>query len=186
MALIPRKIIVGDSLYFKFNTGNAPDGTSITDTNGFTLYLKLRGPCDIDITATADGGSTWIINVPSTTTTEWVDGLYQYVLYADKGESPFTDSWTIETGKVELVDRADKATSPTTEPVSYYKRIFDAITAVLENRATKDQESMSIANRSLSRTPIDDLLRLHGWAKDNYERELNKSFAAKNKLKIRM
>jgi len=38
--------------------------------------------------------------------------------------------------------------------------VLDAIEAVIENRATLDQESYQIGGRSLKRMPIADLMRL--------------------------
>ena len=40
------------------------------------------------------------------------------------------------------------------------RRALEAIQAVLEDRATRGQEAMTFNNRSLSRTPIADLLKL--------------------------
>ncbi len=50
---------------------------------------------------------------------------------------------------------------------SHAKIVLDAIQAVIENRATMDQSSMSIAGRSLSRLSIDELLTF----KDRYKAE---------------
>ena len=50
---------------------------------------------------------------------------------------------------------------------SHAKIVFDSICAVIENRASIDQSSMSIAGRSLSRMSIDELLTF----KDRYKAE---------------
>jgi hypothetical protein len=50
---------------------------------------------------------------------------------------------------------------------SHAKTVFDSICAVIENRASMDQSSMSIAGRSLSRMSIDELLTF----KDRYKAE---------------
>jgi hypothetical protein len=50
---------------------------------------------------------------------------------------------------------------------SHAKIVFDSICAVIENRASMDQSSMSIAGRSLSRMSIDELLTF----KDRYKAE---------------
>ena len=57
---------------------------------------------------------------------------------------------------------------------SHAKKVVDAIEAVIENRATIDQQSMSIAGRSLSRMSIDDLLNFRNQYKNEYLRELKK------------
>jgi hypothetical protein len=55
---------------------------------------------------------------------------------------------------------------------SHAKIVLDSIEAVLENRATMDQSSMSIAGRSLSRTPLPDLMELRDRYKAEYLKEI--------------
>ena len=59
---------------------------------------------------------------------------------------------------------------------SHVQRVLDAIEAVLEKRATLDQEQYRINNRELRRTPIADLLKL----RDRYRMELQRAKAARN------
>jgi hypothetical protein len=63
---------------------------------------------------------------------------------------------------------------------SHAKKVLDAIEAVLENRASQDQMSYSIAGRSLSRMSIDDLMRFRDRYRAEYNRELKK-WRIKNK-----
>ena len=53
---------------------------------------------------------------------------------------------------------------------SHARIVLSAIEAVIEGRASQDQMSYSIAGRSLSRMPIDDLLTF----RDRYKAEWNK------------
>ena len=61
---------------------------------------------------------------------------------------------------------------------SYAKTILDAIEAVISNRATMDQQSMSIAGRSLSRMSVDELMTFRNQFKQEYLQEVK---AARNK-----
>jgi 3-dehydroquinate synthase class II len=54
---------------------------------------------------------------------------------------------------------------------SHNKKVLDAIKAVLENRATTDQLSISIAGVSLSRMSIDQLLQLKNYYEQLYKQE---------------
>ena len=63
---------------------------------------------------------------------------------------------------------------------SHAKKVLDAIEAVIENRATVDQSSFSIAGRSLSRMSIDELLTLKNRYKAEYLKEI-KEARIKNK-----
>ena len=73
---------------------------------------------------------------------------------------------------------------------SHAKKVLDAIEAVLENRASQDQMSYSIAGRSLSRMSIDDLMTFRNRYRAEYLREIklarikNKQ-ASGNTIKVR-
>ena len=58
--------------------------------------------------------------------------------------------------------------------LEHVRRVIDAIEAVIERRATKDQKSYSIDGRSLERTPIDELLLL----RDRYRAEWQRLLAS--------
>jgi hypothetical protein len=58
---------------------------------------------------------------------------------------------------------------------THAQRTLAAIEAVLEKRATRDQEKYSINNRELSRTPISDLLLL----RDRYKTQVRMELKAK-------
>ena len=78
----------------------------------------------------------------------------------------------IDDGFLEVIDNYATTTS---DIRSHAKVVLDAIEAVIENRATIDQQSMSIAGRSLSRMSIDDLLNFRNQYKNEYLRELKKA-----------
>ena len=62
------------------------------------------------------------------------------------------------------------STNTSIDVQSHARKVLSAIEAVIEGRASQDQMSYSIAGRSLSRMPIDDLLTL----RDRYRAEWNK------------
>ncbi|UXU73696.1 hypothetical protein [Paracoccus sp. SMMA_5] len=75
----------------------------------------------------------------------------------------------IETGNMRL--RPDISLIPAGhDGRSHAARVLDAIEAVLENRATMDQQKYAINNRELWRTPIPELLLL----RDRYRAELRR------------
>ena len=55
------------------------------------------------------------------------------------------------------------------------KKVLDNIEAVLENRASIDQSSFSIAGRSLSRMSVDELLTFRDRYKVEYLEEIKKA-----------
>jgi len=120
----------------------------------WSLALILRGPQAIDIAATADGASHRI-QADAATSADWMPGKYWFALRATRG------------GDVVQVDEGDLQITPDLAAVSepfdgrtHAERVLAAIEAVIEGRATIDQQSYQINNRQLSRTPIPDLLKL--------------------------
>ncbi|WP_342627563.1 hypothetical protein AAC691_15525 [Nguyenibacter vanlangensis] len=114
-----------------------------------TLYM--RGPASITL-ASVNGS----ISAAASVTTGWAPGLYSFSarLTDDAGNVD-----EIAAGTVEI--KPDIATiAPGTDIRSQNRRTYDAICAVIENRASMDQQSYKINNRELVRTPIADLLTL--------------------------
>lgn len=60
--------------------------------------------------------------------------------------------------------------------LDHIHRVLESIEAVIEKRATIDQERYTINNRELWRTPIPQLLEL----RDRYRAELRRAMAAKS------
>ena len=81
-------------------------------------------------------------------------------------------------GRCQCVERSiERGSGPaalgadTADPRSHAKITLEAVEAVIEGRATKDQENYSIAGRSLSRTPVADLLSLRDYYRTEFLRE---------------
>lgn len=134
----------------------------------WALQVLMRGPSSIDIASAPDGERHHLL-VDAVTTAAWLPGNYVFSLRA-------VSSGTIielESGLVEVSpDLAE--ISPGTDQRNHIQRVLDSIEAVLEKRATQDQERYTINNRELWRTPIGDLLRL----RDSYLAQLRRLKAA--------
>jgi len=120
----------------------------------WSLTLILRGPSQIDLQSAADGPSH-LLGAEAAVTADWTPGKYWWQLRAQSGET------------VEVVDEGQLTVAADLAAVdgphdgrTHPERVLAAIEAVIEGRASMDQESYSINNRSLSRTPIADLLVL--------------------------
>lgn len=126
------------------------------------LVILLRGPGSIDLAAIPDGRQHRI-SVDAETTAEWEPGDYWFSARAIRG------------GQVVQVDEGTVTVTPdlATQGAGYdgrrhAEKVLAAIEAVIEGRATQDQQSYTINNRSLQRTPIADLLKL----RDRYRAEV--------------
>lgn len=128
------------------------------------LSAVLRGPATIDMQAVAEQ-SIHRFKVTAAQTSEWTPGTYWYSIRATDG----TDVVEVEAG--EIVIKPDLATLEAGHDGRVHvQRVLDAIEAVLEKRATIDQERYRINNRELYRTPIPELLAL----RDRYKAELRR------------
>ena len=119
------------------------------------------------------GGNAHIVH-----SVEGVECYHFYVSIDDSASiAPGTYEWTvlaygpddtrvwIDSGRVAVLP------DPTTaegDLRSSAERILDAINATLEGRVSKDADSYTIEGRSITRTPMADLLRLQGI----YERKV--------------
>ncbi len=126
------------------------------------VLRPLAGGVSVEIDAIA-GADAYELRLSSAQSAAVPPGQFTWVALAFHNESG--DRITIANGRVEVLP--DPAAS-TGDQRSSGERILDAIKATLEGRVTKDAESYSIEGRSISRTPIADLLRL----REVYTREV--------------
>lgn len=129
---------------------NFVGGTTFNVETGDNVMLYLRGPGSINLQSVGVS-----ISVPASETTNWPAGSYAYSLRKTDQSGNISE---IGSGTIRIL--ADIASLPAgTDTRSQNRRIYDAICAVIERRASLDQESYRINNRELKRTPLGDLLR---------------------------
>lgn len=122
---------------------------------------------NFSITASADG-SNFSVSVAAATTAAYVAGDYSWAAQVTSGAQAFE----VDSGRTTILPRYDQAAD--LDDRSHARRVLEAIEAVIESRATKDQEEYSIMGRSLKRTPIEELLVL----RDRYRAEVQSDDAA--------
>ena len=146
----PVKIRAGDSVTWQASYSD------YSAADGWTLSYKIIGQGGG--LAPFDGvgsGSGFDVGVAATETVKLKAGVYRLVGRVSKDADKFT---VYDKGlKVEENLFALKAG---TDIRSGAQRGLEAIDAVLEKRASRDQENYSINGRSLSRTSIPDLITL--------------------------
>jgi hypothetical protein len=160
----PAKIISGDRAAWKrtdLGTDYAPASYSLK----YSARLEGSGATSIDITA-SESGSDYIIEVGQSVSTAYTAGTYHWQAYIIRTSD--SERLTVDSGTWEIISNRDAATS---DPRNHIKIVLDNIEAVLEGRSSKDQENYSIQGRSLSRTPIPDLMVLRDRYKAMYVQE---------------
>lgn len=151
--LIPSRLTAGDSWSW-----DMPEAWAAYPPPDFALRVVLTpeaGGTPFAMGAAVDTGVTFRLKATPAQTAALVAGRYAWASIAE--DDATGERFTIARGLVEILADPATATGDTRTPAA---RILVAIDATLEGRATKDAESYSIEGRSLSRTPVADLLRL--------------------------
>ncbi|MHC4712018.1 MAG: hypothetical protein ACYTAN_01940 [Planctomycetota bacterium] len=156
---VPSRIIRSDRVLFTFDDADylAVDYKGLFAIAAGTGKLDLESASDVDV---------FDFEITTGQTAAMVAGLYPWSFRVE-ARADETHIYTLATGSLEVVQSVvDMAETPV-DPRGHIERLLDAVRAALEGRATKDQESYSIAGRSLSRIPLPDL------------RDLEKDYAAR-------
>ncbi len=161
--MIPQSINQGDSLDWVESESDYPASDS-----WLIGYNLIKSGQRINFESTADGDDH-SLDLTTTTTAAWAPGNYSFQRYAKNG----TERITLTRGTVEI--KRDFLTEG--DERNHAQICVDNIEAVLENRASLDQENYTINGRSLTRMSISDLLML----RDTYRAELAR---AKNAERI--
>lgn len=147
----PSELIAGDRWAWKredLGSDYAPADYALS----YSARLEGAGSTEIEITA-SESGSDYIVEVGQATTAAYTAGVYHWQAYITRTSD--SERVTVDSGTFEVLANRDAAT---TDPRSHVKKTLDAIEAVIEDRASKDQESYTINGRSLSRTSLEDLM----------------------------
>lgn len=163
----PETLIAGDRWAWK-RTDLGSDYPPASYALSYSARREGTGDPEISITAN-ESGSEYHVEVAAATTATYRDGTYHWQAYITRT----SDSERVTVARGTWVVKANRD-ADNVDPRGHVKKVLDAIEAVIEGRATLDQESYSIAGRSLSRTPIADLLVL----RDKYKAELARETAA--------
>jgi len=150
---LPTRFRAGDSLLMSASLSSYPAPTWVLE------WALVKTGDQILITASASG-SDHAVQYSPTITDGWEAGVYAWVAYVYREALGVkTEKYTLESGSIEILPDLEALTSGV-DARSHARKVLDAINAVMENRATTDQQSYSIAGRQLVRMPIADLLAL--------------------------
>ena len=125
---------------------------------GWTLKYRLAPRVSgavIDITAAANGDD-YRVQVNASTTAGWATGFYSWAAFVEKG----SERYSVSRGTLEI--RVSSVAMPAGfDSRTHAQKTLEAIKAVIEKRATMDQQEYTIQGRQLKRMPIADLLKFH-------------------------
>tara|TARA_R110000822_G_scaffold74601_3_gene179208 strand:+ start:103 stop:693 length:591 start_codon:yes stop_codon:yes gene_type:complete len=166
---VPTELKLGDYFAWKINNLSADYPNS-----GYVLSYEFNlidgaTPANITLTAT-NLGADYKVEVASSVTASYTKGEYNWIANITVNGS----SNRVKVGEG-FVTLQDNYAATTASVRSHAKIVLDSILAVIENRATMDQSSMSIAGRSLSRMTIDELLKFKSHYKTEYLKEVKQA-----------
>lgn len=132
------------------------------------VELIMRGPMPIGVTATPIG-TQHALSASAAVTATWQAGVYWWSIRATQG----AEVVQVDEGQITIKPDLAAIAGPHDDR-SHAERVLAAIEAVIENRATTDQQKYKINNRELWRTPISDLLLLRSRYLAEVAREKSK------------
>jgi hypothetical protein len=169
----PAELQLGD--FWAWKKTDLSDDYPVADYSFSYEFNIIDGATAINFTLSASESNNEYI-IQTTDTSSYTKGEYNWVSYITRT----SDSARIKISEG-FTEIQDNYAATTASVRSHAKKVLDAIEAVIENRATMDQSSMSIAGRSLSRLTIDELLTFKNTYKAEYLKEIKKARLKNNK-----
>ena len=163
----PSQLVLGD--YWAWRRDDLASDYPVSSfalTYEFHLDAGGGGTKKFTLTAT-EADDTYYIEAASSSTTSYAVGDYIWEAYITK--SADSNRVMVDSGRTTITENLANTNAHLR---SHAKIVLDAIEAVIENRASMDQSSMSIAGRSLSRMSIDELLTFRNRYKSEYLKEI--------------
>lgn len=126
--------------------------------SSWTLKYRFKNAAGgFEVTASASGDD-YSVTVAAATTAGYAAGSYTWIAWVEGGSS---EKYTVDQGTLTVgQDYRGSTAAAALDDRSHARKVLAAIEAVIESRASKDQEEYTINGRSLKRTSIGDLLKL--------------------------
>lgn len=157
----PSAIYAGDTINWLLSLADYPA------TGGWTLhYNAVSAAGRFELIGSASGANH-LISANSASTGTFPPGDYSLTKYVSHA-----DGSRVTLAELSLTVKANLAAKTVAfDTRGHAKKVLDAIEAVLEGRATTDQEEITINGKSIKRTPIADLLSLRSQYQEYYRQE---------------
>lgn len=157
----PLKLRAGDTWEWKRSLSDYPAGT-------WTLKYRFKNAAGgWEIIATADG-TDHLVTVAAATTTGYASGKYAWLAWVEAG----TEKFTVDQGTVEVLpDLRTGTATAALDTRSHARKVLDALEALIEGKATRDQMAYTINGRSLTRMSPEELIKWRSFYKSEVARE---------------
>jgi hypothetical protein len=159
----PSSVTAGDTLKW---TRSLPDYPA---SAGWVLnYSLISNNGSIQIASVA-AGDAHAVTVDFATSAQYVPGVYAWQAYVTNG----TERYQVARGEIEVLADFAASSPGSLETRSHVKRVLDAIEAVIEGRAAKGDQELTIDGTRLVKMTVDELLKLRSTYFNLYRQEIN-------------
>lgn len=162
---VPDKINAGDTVKFTISNSDYPATTG----SWVLTFIFINGDNKITMTSSADGEDHAVAEVPADTA-KYAQGLYYWKCYANDG----TDRYQIAEGRTEILQNIEHTNVKSSDLRSHVKKVLDAVEAVIEDRASDSDLSMSVDGQSITNFTPEQLTDLRDKYRGLYTKELNR------------
>lgn len=175
----PISIVQGDSARWEVSGGDYPSST-------WTLTYYFVGEVNSDsVVGTPDGEDGWAIALLPSLTRAWRSGPMNWQAKVTDG----TDVYTIGSGRINVVPSIENASAE--EVYTWAERTLAALEAMIEKKATVDQQSWSIGGRALTQYTPEELLVWRDRMRSEVERqkrarEIARGVGSRGRVLVRM
>ncbi len=165
----PETIVVGDFIQWK-RVDLGTDYPNSLYTATYVARITGGGNTEIQLVGTASG-SDYLFTVSSTTSTDFVAGLYHWQLEIKRNSD--NNRIVVDRGNFTAIVDLDVNGA---DPRTHAEIMVGKIESILNGKADSDVSSYSIAGRSLTKMSFNELLQ----ARDYYKREMLKEETAES------
>jgi hypothetical protein len=152
----PAQLVAGDTWQWKKSLADYPAG------DGWQLVTVFANATQRFAVASTADGNDHLLALTAAQSSSKVPGRYVWVTFAKLGAARHQ----VGAGECEVLPNLEG--DRPWDRRSHARKVLEAIEAVIERRASKDQEEFAIGDISLKRMPIADLLVL----RDRYKAEV--------------
>lgn len=161
---MPDSLVVGD--YWTWRVPALPDYPAAT----WALSYAFAGPDTVDVasgwTLTAESAGSWLVVVTLAQTKKYTAGRYRWRAYVTSG----TERYEVASGWIVFEENVAALTG---DNRTHAQTCLAMIEKALQGRLTTQEESYSIAGRSIGKMPIMQLRDLRGFYAAEVWREMH-------------
>jgi len=154
---IPKQITAGTSVEWIVTLAD------FKPSDGWLLSYHLRGPSKLDLThdTPLTDDLNFAVKLTTAKSSLLTAGRYFYQAFVVRGSGDTQEKRLVDNGEIEVLANLSDADEGY-DGRSQNEKMLAAIDAMLQKKATRDQQSYTIGQRTLTRIPLDQLLQ---WRK---------------------